>query len=244
MKEALVLMAKAPIEGTVKTRLIHSAWQAPWTAAEVTELYQAFLRDTIATMEEVWRDRETLSLVLCYTPEGAEETLESFWEGGILLPQGPGDLGARLTDCFETLREAGFERVVVIGADCPTLPPAFLQQAFDQILDDRTVVLGPTRDGGFYLLAAARLPEGALSDLPWSTDRLLAQTIQRLEEAGSICATLPLLEDVDTPEDLSRLEAQLAIDPSLARSTSRYLQARRRRIALLSSPSLDDRHEP
>jgi rSAM/selenodomain-associated transferase 1 len=240
MKEALVLMAKAPIEGMVKTRLVHP----PWTAAEVTELYQAFLRDTITTMEEVWRDRETLSLVLCYTPEGAEETLEPFWEGGILLPQGSGDLGARLTDCFETLRKAGFDRVVVVGADCPTLPPAFLLQAFDQILDDRTVVLGPTRDGGYYLLAAARLPEGVLSGLPWSTDQVLAQTVRRLEEAGSICATLPILEDVDTPEDLSRLEAQLAVDPSLARSTSRYLEARRRRMALLSTQSLDDRHEP
>jgi glycosyltransferase A (GT-A) superfamily protein (DUF2064 family) len=134
--------------------------------------------------------------------------------------------------------------VVVVGADCPTLPPAFLLQAFDQILDDRTVVLGPTRDGGYYLLAAARLPEGVLSGLPWSTDQVLAQTVRRLEEAGSICATLPILEDVDTPEDLSRLEAQLAVGPSLARSTSRYLEARRRRMALLSTQSLDDRHEP
>jgi hypothetical protein len=240
MKEALVLMAKAPIEGTVKTRLI----QDPWTGVEVTELYQAFLKDTIAAMEEVWQDRETLSLVLCYTPEGAEEALEPFWDGGILLPQGPGDLGARLAECFETLREAGFDRVVVIGADCPTLPAALLHEAFDQILDDQTVVLGPTRDGGYYLLAAARLPSGVLSDLPWSTDRLLAQTIRRLEEAGLICATLPVLEDVDTPEDLVRLEAQLAVDPSLARSTCRYLEARRRRMALLSSNSLDDRQQP
>jgi rSAM/selenodomain-associated transferase 1 len=233
MKEALVLMAKAPLEGTVKTRLISPSW----TAAEVTALYQCFLQDTIATMEEVWQAREDLSLVLCYTPEGEEESLEPFWEGGILLSQASGDLGARLTDCWETLHRAGFDRVVVIGADSPTLPPDLLHEAFDRLSDEKTIVLGPTGDGGYYLIAMSRLPEGGLSDLPWSTAQLLSRTVERMEAAGMTCLLLSSLDDVDTSEDLTRLEDQLVAHPSQARRTSRYL-ASRRRLAAESAPPL------
>src|SRR5262245_19750983 len=120
-------MAKAPREGEVKTRLLGALGPA-----DTLELYINFLRDTFALMEEVWVDRETVSLVLCYTPESELEAFECVErEGSMMLAQRGGDLGERLRNCFADLFESGFDSVVVIGADSPTLPVDHLVEAFE-----------------------------------------------------------------------------------------------------------------
>ena len=221
MREALVLMAKAPVEGTVKTRLI-----GKFTPAEATELYINFLCDTFALMEDIWYEREDLSLVLGYTPEGEEEAFEQVErEGCLMLSQRGENLGERLEHCFAELFGAGFERVVAIGADSPTLPAEYLFEAFERLSDDGVAVLGPTEDGGFYAIGLRRLRPGLLAGIPWSTERVFPAVEARLREMGLRPAHLPAHFDVDTPDDLARLEATFAVEREAAPRTRRYLKA-------------------
>src|SRR5215213_4345673 len=147
MKEALVLMAKAPIEGQVKTRLIGAM-----TAEDAKLLYVAFLGDTFALMEAVMGEREELSLVLCYTPEGAEEAFEEVErEGCLMIAQRGDDLGRRLINCFADVFKLGFDSVIAIGGDSPTLPEEMLHEAFNILNGDNDVVV-PAEDDGYCLI--------------------------------------------------------------------------------------------
>ncbi len=230
MKEALVVMAKAPVEGTVKTRLI-----AALGAEKATELYVAFLSDTFAVMEDVRDELEaeaeeadadyTFSIVLNYTPEGEEEAFERVErEGSLMIPQRGDTLGERLHHCFEDLFAAGYESVVVIGADSPTLPGEYLLNAFDALEDDQTAVVGPTKDGGYYLIGLRRLHAQLFTDIPWSTDQVLAATQQRAHEAGVKIVLLPEWHDVDTPEDLEQLRRELEHDRNAAPFTRAFFK--------------------
>ena len=163
MKEALVLMAKAPRSGEVKTRLISALG-----ADEANRLYIAFLCDTFALMEDVMDEREELTIALCYTPEGDEEAFEEVErEGSLMIPQRGDDLGARLFNCFADLFALGFESVVAIGADSPTLPGKFVFDAFDCFESDDDVVIGPAEDGGYYLIGMRKLHRRIFEDIPW-----------------------------------------------------------------------------
>ncbi|HZS09915.1 MAG TPA: TIGR04282 family arsenosugar biosynthesis glycosyltransferase [Blastocatellia bacterium] len=231
MKEALVVMAKAPVEGRVKTRLIGAL-----NAATAAELYVAFLSDTFAVMEEVRDEREaeaeetdedyTFSIVLNYTPEGEEEAFERVErEGSLMIAQRGDDLGERLHNCFADLFEAGFASVVIIGADSPTLPGEYLMEAFDGLDDENAVVLGPTKDGGYYLIGMRRLHAGLFEGIPWSTDGVLAETRKRANAAGLSVVLLPEWYDVDTPEELEHLKRELGVNKEAARFTRRLLKS-------------------
>lgn len=220
MKEALVLMAKAPQEGQVKTRLI-----GVLSPAEATELYLNFLRDAFALMEEVWDSRQTVSLVLCYTPEGAEETFESVErEGSLMLAQRGKDLGQRLRNCFADLFDLGFDSVVVIGADSPTLPSQYLIDAFDSLTGDNDVVIGPAEDGGYYLLGMRKVHEALFEEIPWGADGVLAATEGRACDAGLNPRLLSVWYDVDTPEELERLKMELNEGTVSAKYTRKFLR--------------------
>ncbi len=225
MKEALVVMAKAPLEGQVKTRLIGALG-----AEKATELYVAFLSDTFAVMEEVRDELEaeaeeadadyTFSIVLNYTPEGEAEAFERVErEGSLMIPQRGDTLGERIHNCFEDLFAAGYESVVVIGADSPTLPGEYLLDAFDALEDDQTAVLGPTEDGGYYLIGLRRLHGQLFTSIPWSTNQVLAETQKRANEAGVKIVLLPAWYDVDTPAELEQLRRELAADKTRASLT-------------------------
>jgi hypothetical protein len=231
MKDALVIMAKAPVAGQVKTRLIGAL-----DAAAAAKLYAAFLSDTFALAEAARDELEaeaeaagidyTLSIVLNYTPAGAEEAFEQVErEGSLMIAQRGADLGERLENCFAQLFAAGCESVVVIGGDSPTLPGEYLPDAFDALEDDHTIVIGPTRDGGYYLIGMRRLHAQLFADIPWSTNRALAETEKRANEAGVKIVLLPEWYDVDTPEDLARLRRDLENDQSLAPHTRRLLKS-------------------
>jgi glycosyltransferase A (GT-A) superfamily protein (DUF2064 family) len=152
----------------------------------------------------------------------------------LMQPQSAGDLGVRMDRFFRDSLELGAERVVLIGSDSPTLPVEFVHQAFDE-LRDREVVLGPSDDGGYYLIGLARAvgsavrtdvpgqdelaalgpqsgpyPFAALFDgIPWSTPQVWPRTITRLDRQGYSYAVLPTWYDVDEPADLDRLREEL-----------------------------------
>ncbi|QQS49259.1 MAG: TIGR04282 family arsenosugar biosynthesis glycosyltransferase [Acidobacteriota bacterium] len=220
MKEGLALMAKAPIEGQVKTRLT-----AVLEPAEAVELYANFLRDTFFLMEVLQDERETLSLILCYSPEGEEEAFENIErEGSLMLPQRGHDLGERLVNCFSDLFDFGFESIVVMGGDSPTLPVEFLEVAFDRLAEGADVVLGPSADDGYYLIGMRRLHAELFRDIPWSSPGVLEATRKRAASAGIRIFELPLWYDVDTPGQLERLKAELSEDPTPARRTAKFLR--------------------
>jgi uncharacterized protein len=221
LKEALVLMAKAPREGEVKTRLLGVLSQA-----EALELYINFLRDTFALMEEVWGDRETLSLVLCYFPESDLEAFECVErEGSMMLAQRGEDLGERLHNCFADLFEAGFDSVVVIGADSPTMPSDLLVEAFESLKNEDDVVVGPSEDNGYYLIGLKRLHEALFENIPWSTDGVLAATRDRAGKAALNLVLLPVWYDVDTPEELEKLKQELSRNSGAAKHTRKFLKS-------------------
>jgi hypothetical protein len=206
MKEALVLMAKAPIAGQVKTRLIGEAL----TAEDAADLSAAFLSDTFALMEDAAYERESLALVLCYTPVGAEEAFEKVErEGSLMLAQRGDDLGERLQNCFADLFELGYAPVVIIGGDSPTLPRECLTEAFEVLADDDTAVIGPTEDAGYYLIGMRKLHARLLEAIPWSSGAVLEATRARARETGVQLRELPAWYDVDTPAALRRLQQEL-----------------------------------
>ena len=224
IREALVLMARAPVEGAVKTRLAGAL-----TTAEVLELYLNFLRDTFRMMEQVQAERDDLALVLCFTPEGSEEAFEEVErEGCLMMAQRGADLGERIVNCLDDLFQRGYARVVVIGADSPALPADYVIDAFDELTDARTVVVGPTLDGGYYLIGLAGPAPEIFADIPWSTEEVMAATRTRIDAAGRRLVELPEFIDIDTPADLELLAEVLAEDPDLAPRTRRNLRQLRR----------------
>jgi uncharacterized protein len=220
LKEALILMAKAPREGKVKTRLLSAL-----SPEEAKRIYVAFLSDAFALMEDVKEERENLTLGLCYTPEGEEEAFEEVErEGSLMIPQRGEDLGERLTNCFADLFALGFGRVVVVGADSPTLPGEFVFDAFECFETDDDVVIGPTEDGGYYLVGMRKLHGRIFEDIPWGAAGVMDATMDRAKEAGLNLVLLPEWRDVDTPEDLERLKRELGDTKEAAKFTRRFLK--------------------
>ena len=221
---ALVVMARSPVGGeSPKTRLAGVVSHEE----DRRSLYAAFLSDTIAACRGVGGTMFRLA----YTPDGG---VAGFRKLGItddeLLTQRGTDLGTRERGIFADLFEAGFEKVVVIGSDLPTLPTDHIRQAIAQI-DVGTVVLGPSDDGGYYLIGlAASGPGSAVPDLfsgiRWSTSSALNDTRAAAERAGVRVQLMPGWYDVDDAEGLSRLRRELAAPDGRTRApeTARVIE--------------------
>ncbi len=145
-----------------------------------------------------------------------------------MMAQRGGDLGERITACLDDLFAQGYERVVVIGADAPALPVEYLIDAFDCLTGERSVVVGPSLDGGYYLIGMCRPQPELFREMPWSSGEVLAKTRARIAAAGLELTELDEFVDVDTPEDLAILEEVLAEDRTLAPRTRRYLRTLKR----------------
>jgi rSAM/selenodomain-associated transferase 1 len=203
VSSTLCVFAKEPVPGRVKTRL--ARFLGPRNAAL---LARAFLLDTIHRLRPFPGD-----LWVAYAPADAgpafQELLAGCPEAPFLMPQPEGDLGRRLEGVIGRLRSRGYERVLLLGADSPTLPwPALL--ALHDLLADHDYALGPAEDGGFWGLGARSWAPDLLAGVPWSDPDTVAVTLARLEAAGSV-ALAPTWYDVDEPRDLLRLR----VDPAL-----------------------------
>ncbi|HAA61085.1 MAG TPA: glycosyltransferase [Planctomycetaceae bacterium] len=221
----LVIMAKHPVAGQVKTRLAKSVGDT--TAAE---LATAFLVDLVARLRTCGHRR-----VLATWPPG--EAAEAFFtdlagDHFELWTQPPGTLGDRLAGVATNFLDHD-DRIVVIGSDSPTLPAKTIETAFEA-LDTADVVLVPSDDGGYVLVGQRREVPELFDRIDWSTSRVFEQTRQRLKAAGTSFVELSGWYDIDTREDLSRLDRELAIarereadgaGERLAPATSRRLDA-------------------
>lgn len=220
MKEALILVAKAPIEGQVKTRLIGEL-----TVEGAKQLYVAFLSDTFAMMEAVNDERDDLRLVLCYTPEGEEEAFDEVErEGCLMIAQRGGDLGERLTNCFADVFEMGFDSVIAIGGDSPTLPEEMVLEAFDCLETEDDVVVVPAEDDGYCLIGMRKPHPEVFHNIPWSTPGVMAATEAQTKAAKLSLIVGPAWYDVDTPEELERLKQELKETKGTAKFTRKVLK--------------------
>lgn len=199
-RRCLMIVVKEPVVGQVKTRLA-----AGVGADGALALYRAFVADTIALARQV----PGVDIALVYWPEGARTYFESICADGLLLPQRGRDLGERLLSGFEQTHAAGYEHCIVLSSDSPSLPVAYLVQAF-QHLADVPVVLGPCEDGGYYLIGLHEPLPVLFDGVAWSTALVYDQTMERAAAAGLAVATLPPWYDIDTRADLERLQTDLA----------------------------------
>ena len=197
-----MVVGKAPEPGRTKTRLV-----PPLTATEAADLYRAFLRDTLAFgLSLGWTQ---VSLVYPPSPDAANVLAQILPPGVALCPQRGRGLGAALTGAFSDYLAAGFQEVVLIGSDTPDLPADIVAQASRQ-LATADLTVGPSPDGGYYLIGMRRPHLGVFRDITWSTDRVYRETLARAAALGLRVAPLPEWPDVDRPDDLARLRADLA----------------------------------
>jgi rSAM/selenodomain-associated transferase 1 len=210
----LGVFAKQPVADQVKTRLAQAT--SPEWAARVA---QAFLEDSLDRFNQVQASR-----AIVYAPDSANTYFSQLAQGRYsLTPQCDGDLGQRLNHFFADARRRGYSRIIAVGADSPTLPVTNIEQAF-QLLETHDAVIGPTTDGGYYLIGCGSASLATIfKDIPWSTSRVLEMTVQRLRESSARTALLPPWYDVDTVDDWAMLRGhvlamrQAGIDPGVPR---------------------------
>lgn len=207
--DRILVFGKRPAAGRVKTRLT-----PPLPADEAATVYEACLRDVVALAArqrarvELWYDDEPDAALYfaCLLPH-----LQS-------APQTQGDLGTRMCDAFERSFADGADRVVVIGTDAPTLPETVLNAAFDD-LHEIDIVIGPSTDGGYYLIGlragAWRAGKSLFVDIAWSGPDVFRKTLERAKQMGLSARVQPGWYDVDTIEDLRQAVADTLSDSHL-----------------------------
>lgn len=201
---SLIIFAKKPVPGGVKTRL-----SPPLTGEEAAELYSCMLKDTLAMAAGL----DGVTPVLYFQEEqGAAEYFSALAPGMESLPQKGTHLGERMKRAFSSRFECGFRSVAIIGSDSPDLPPEYVFEAFN-LLDNEQVdlVLGPAEDGGYCLMGLKMARDELFCGITWSSGEVLAATVERAKDSCLGVSLLPMWHDIDTADDLERQEL---LDPN------------------------------
>jgi uncharacterized protein len=225
---ALAVMTKAPREGQVKTRLT-----PPLTPDEAATLNAYFLRDTASTLSAAAMRERRLGRnargVAVYSPAGSEDAYADILPADFeFVPQREGSFGERLCFAVEDLFKCGFDTVCLIDSDSPTVPASSFMQAVDILSSpgDR-IVLGPTEDGGYYLIGLKKHHRKLFERIDWSTERVFEQTVARAQEIGVETKLLPSGYDVDNSTTLRQLCDELLSEDSpteIAPTTRKFLK--------------------
>jgi rSAM/selenodomain-associated transferase 1 len=200
MSEALLIFAKAPEPGKTKTRLL-SYLSAPFAA----RLQEAMTNDILRATAPLKARRYVLAAPSARHPYFKEIAARS------ALPcrdQVGVDLGKRMESAFQQFFKEGFRKVVIIGTDAPTLPVVMIEEAFSR-LKDVPVVLGPSTDGGYYLIGLRAPVPGLFDGIAWGTARVLARSLEILKAQSIGHTLLPAWSDLDRPEELSPLLGEI-----------------------------------
>ena len=199
---AMAIMAKAPRAGKVKTRLA-----PPLTLEQSAALNICFLKDTAEALAEV----EGADGMVCYTPVGDEAAFDGLLpEKFTLIAQRGEKFGERLLAATEDILACGYGSVCLIDSDSPTVPKAAFEQAVWELArEGDRVVLGPSRDGGYYLIGLKRAHASVFQDITWSTASVCDETLERARAAGIEVVMLPLWYDVDDGATLAVLCEEL-----------------------------------
>jgi len=195
-EERLIVFTRYPEPGKTKTRMM------PILGAEgAARLQRQLTENTLSNVKELAASRP-LSTEIHFS--GGTEQLMRDWLGSDwnYQLQAEGDLGQRMASAFTASFAAGMTRVVTIGIDCPGLKAPLMEQAFEA-LKQYDLVLGPAEDGGYYLIGLQRMIGELFVGINWGTSQVRQQTIEIAEQLDLKIAFLPVLKDIDRPEDLS-----------------------------------------
>jgi uncharacterized protein len=198
-RNTLLVVAKQPVPGQTKTRLC-----PPLSFAQAAELYECFLRDTLDVMRQV----NGVHCVIGFLPEDAQSYFGQLAPDMELISQFGASLGERLDHLLSRVLMNGSQRAVVMDSDSPTLPVEYISQAFNQ-LSHTDVVLGPTRDGGYYLIGMKQPQSHLLRQVQMSTPHVLVDTLALAESTGLTVSLSPTWHDVDTITDLYQLDEEI-----------------------------------
>lgn len=228
---ALAILCKTPRPGASKTRL-----SPPLAPEECAALSACFIRDLARTLASLDAEGRARAYAV-YTPVGSEAALRALLPEGVgLVPQGEGDLGARLDRGVADLLAAGHGGAILINSDSPTLPPALLREAMAALEEGAPVVVGPALDGGYTFIGLTYREPRLFADIAWSTETVLAETLARAEAIGLPVRVLAPWYDVDDAATYALLEDDLAGRPlpealrhagAPAPATAAFLAARR-----------------
>ncbi len=213
-KRTLVIMAKAPTPGMVKTRLSPSL-----PVAAVTELYRCLLKDTIALAHSV---KMVDVAIMCPAPDVEELTRLAPSVSGVVAQKGQG-LAAGLNSVFAHFSAVGQKRVVAFNSDSPHLPTSILEGAFEE-LAGHDVVIGPTHDGGYYLVGAKAPHEGLFDRDSMGTNSALEALLARARGLDLSVGFTDPFYDIDVAGDLTRLATELELAPARAPRTAVWLK--------------------
>jgi uncharacterized protein len=232
---AVAIICKTPRPGHSKTRL-----SPPLRPEECAAVSACFIQDLSRTIASVAGDGRADGYAV-YTPAGTEPELHALLPRGFgLLPQGGGDLGARLDKGIRDLIAAGHAGAILINSDSPTLPRAILDAAVDAVLSGDNLVISPAFDGGYTLIGLSKPHPHLFSNIPWSTDAVYELTLGRAWEINLPVIPLDGWYDVDDSASYAMLERELdGIRPAFARGpaqdapkTRTFVRRRREAMAL------------
>lgn len=225
MRRALIVVGKAPVAGSAKTRLV-----PPLSAQDAADLYRGFLLDTLDLADSLgWEctsvvhprgDGRLLAVLL------AEMRVE-------LLEQRTTGLGDALAYAFEHHLAQGYDTAILIGSDNPTLSARPVQAAWRSLQAGADVAIGPTTDGGYYLIGMREPHLGVFSGIEWSTPHVYGQTLERARQLDLQVHSVPEWYDVDEPDDLERLCTEMASAPARVAQHTRQVLDRLSSVTML-----------
>jgi rSAM/selenodomain-associated transferase 1 len=221
MANLTIIFAKEPVPGQVKTRLI-----PPLSPEMACRLYHCFLEDIIDDAVRL----QGMDIALAYTPAGARGFFQTLAHPGMrLIAQEGRDLGERQARAFAWGFKSGYGLVLLRGSDTPDLPGDIMLEAVEKLAaGDAQVVLGPSQDGGYYLIGLKGLHPRLFYGLTWSTGSVLTETLSRARELDLKVHLLPYWRDIDTYADL--VDFLKRSDPS-PRASRRSVRAARELVA-------------
>lgn len=210
----LVIMAKAPRPGAVKTRLVPSL-----SPEAVIDFYRCLLYDTLLLAQSL---SDIQIAIMCPQSDVAE--LEQFvGQKAKIVPQKGAGLAAGLTSVFAHFANPGRRSIIAFNSDSPHLPTSVLGEAFE-MLRAHDIVVGPTHDGGYYLVGAKTEHPTLFADDGMSTSSALQRLLSRTRTLDLSVAFASPFYDVDVADDLSRLAMELRLDSSRAPRTAEWLR--------------------
>ncbi len=199
-QQLLIVFAKAPVEAQCKTRLIPLLGESG-----ATEFYKDLLQHCLHTVSQL----EHTDIALYVTPYTQHPILQQLAEkySTVLQLQQGKDLGERMYHAMQQELRA-YQRVVLIGSDCPCITPDYLEQAF-AALQHSELVIGPATDGGYVLIGGQRISPAVFANSRWGSDQVLTQCLHNIHHADYSHQCLPAQQDIDTPEDFLQNQLQL-----------------------------------
>ena len=192
-KNALIIIAKYPETGSVKTRL-----NGFMPDEKILELYKFLLEQTIHKLRAI----PGVDTYIAFTPQKADDFFVRF--GLSLIQLSGSDLGLNMSYSFKTVFKTGYQKAALVGVDIPDLSEAIILRAFD-LLSDNDLVYGPAEDGGYYLVGMRELIKEVFENVPWSSDQTLSRSLEQAGKSGCTVGYTETLSDIDSIEDVEKL---------------------------------------